>query len=717
MSGVKPVTSQVSSSIGLDTKHSAPAVSVPVVTSPLLSAVQQPESPPPRPRPQDSSAASPVSPPPRPRPQDSSAASPVSAPQPSSPSLVVFGSASSSSSNAAPSTTFRQHGRRDSLDVQASRRSNRTRNPPSHLSDYDLSTRARSSGSASSSSTAAQSSSSSSSSESAHLAQDQPRLDFVALVSEAKKIASEPQDFRSASTGPDSPRWMKAMQDEMKALLDNQTWEVVALPTGKHAISAKWVYKDKPTAEGMKAKARLVARGFLQRPGLDFLEEELYAPVAKIKTIRCILILAVHFGLQLHHLDVSTAFLNGILEDEVYMRQPEGFVDPKRPHAVLRLLRALYGLKQSPRLWFKTIFQFLSEYQYVSNGADTCLFYKVTSRGIVIVCLFVDDILIAFSDEVEKDILVANLKRRFKMHDLGKPSTYLGLEISHYQSSQTSSIQISQAAYILKLLDRFDMSNSQPTSTPLTEATLNDLVRKTENKEIVVDSSLPCREAIGALLYLATCTRPDILVSVSKLSHFHTSPSAPLFSAIKSILRYLNGTRSLSLTYVQSPNAAVELTSVCDASWADNSTDRKSTCGFVHFLCGSPIAWSVRKQPSVALSTAEAEYVSLSLCTQDLLWFRQLISGLNITLPPSLIHVDNQACIENLRNSGQHHTRMKHIDIRFHFVREKLLNNTINIAYVASDANTADLMTKPLKRFLFNRHRDTLLSPLRDSRC
>ena len=523
---------------------------------------------------------------------------------------------------------------------------------------------------------------------------DDESTNFVSV-----SVPDEPTSLAEAQSTPDAFAWMAAAKEEYNSLLENKTWTLTALPPGRFAISSRWVFKRKVDQHGStRFKARLVARGFQQRDGFDYFADELYAPVARLKTIRCILALASHSNLHLHHMDVSTAFLNGKLDEDIYLQQPEGFVQRGKEHLVLHLHKGLYGLKQAPKAWFSNINSFLLKLGFTSSKFDPCLYIRRTGDQLTIVVLYVDDLIIASTSSRFQAELQRQLSDNYKMHDLGPLQLYLGLEIRQ----EPNQISVRQSRYTQQLLDKFNMANCKAAPTPLVPFDFDSTQ--------VPDSSLPVRQAVGALLFLSGATRPDIAVAVNKLSQHVNTPTLQIWNGIKRVFRYLRGTLDYGLVYSRSSDQKVpQLITYSDATWAEDKADRKSTSGQVHLLCGAPISWLSKKQATVALSTAEAEFIALAASVQEVIFLRNLLAELGYPQSPTVVYEDNQATIFSLKNLGSDHNRTKHIDLRYFFLREKVADGLVIIKYVSTDNNVADALTKPLSPALFERFRPALV--------
>lgn len=526
-----------------------------------------------------------------------------------------------------------------------------------------------------------------------------------------------PSSYSDAVSRPDSKAWTKAMNSEYESLMEHDTWELVPRPADSNVISSKWVFvqkyeagdNDEPT---VRYKARVVARGFLQIEGVDF--SETYAPVVKFTSIRMILSIVAVQDYHLHQMDVKTAFLNGDLEETVYMEQPDGFIKPGNEDLVCLLKKAIYGLRQASRQWFAKMYLFLVGWMGLKpNVADECVYTGEVLGALVIIALYVDDLLIASPSMETMNRVKRELSKRFQMKDLSEARMVLGFEIHRDRSKRQ--LYLTQSAYTRKVLERFGMLQCKPMDTPMDSGA--DLTKVEEPL-----TNIPYRQVIGCLMYLSVGTRPDISFAVSKLAKYVEKPGETHWKAVKRVLRYLNGTRSLGLTYGTTTDT--QLYGYVDSDWAGDTSNRKSTSGYVFMMCGAPVSWSSRQQEVVALSSAEAEYVSLCSGTKEAIWLRRLWSGIgnasglhvdeSVTLmvEPTTVYVDNQGCIDLARN-GVVNKRTKHIDIRFHFTREALRDKAVQLQYCSTEDMVADMLTKALGRVKLARFRgDCGLLPL-----
>ena len=390
--------------------------------------------------------------------------------------------------------------------------------------------------------------------------------------------------------------WVEAMDTEYQALLRNNTWHLVPKPKGKNIIGSKWVYRIKRKADGSidRYKARLVAKGFKQRYGIDY--EDTFSPVVNAATIRLILSVAVSQGWSLRQLDVQNAFLHGVLDEEVYMYQPPGYVDRAHPSYVCKLDKALYGLKQAPRAWYARLCSKLLELGFASSKADTSLFYYRKHGYTLLVLVYVDDIIVASSSSAATMALLRDLQSDFALKDLGELHYFLGIEVK----KTPQGLHLSQQKYAADILRRAGMSNCNPVDTPLTLLEKLSLTKGAKLGDI--DSTY--RSMVGALQYL-TLTRPDLCFAVNKVCQFLHAPTTDHWSAVKRILRYVKGTCDIGLHLRKSSSAIVSAFS--DADWAGCVDDRRSTGGFAVFFGCNLVSWSARKQATVSRSSTEAE--------------------------------------------------------------------------------------------------------------
>lgn len=503
-----------------------------------------------------------------------------------------------------------------------------------------------------------------------------------------------PLSFQEIGCREDRELWLTAVQDELNSLEENNTWTLVPRPNDRVPIKNKWVFTVKCDGDGNveRYKARLVIKGCSQKIGIDY--DETYAPVARLPTLRALLCVINKVNLFVDQLDVKNAFLNGILKEDIYMCPPEGM--NVGPNLVCKLNRTLYGLKQAPNEWNKRFNLFAKEQGFRQCKADRCLYVLSNGGDNIYLLLYVDDFLIAGNNRMLIDSIKQRFTSEFKMRDLGELKYFLGIKITRMNNQMF----LSQSAYLKKVLCKFKMENCAPVKTPLV---LNPPYEVDTSKRCIIGEK-PYRELIGSLMYACMATRPDLCTAVNFHSQFQKNATEEQWKGLKRILRYVQGTLELGICLNYKSNEPI----VCyaDADFANNF-DRKSISGYVIEVFGSVVLWGTRKQRCVALSTTEAEYIALATATTEVLWLRQLFSEINISLPgPISIYEDNQSCIRALESWDQ--KRMKHIDIKYNFIRDLYQAKVISVMYIPSANQVADIMTKPLAPEVFNKHRVNL---------
>jgi transposase InsO family protein len=480
------------------------------------------------------------------------------------------------------------------------------------------------------------------------------------------------------------PGWNSAMQEEMRALDMNHTWTLVPPPSGAHIVGCRWVFTVKHNPDGTveRLKARLVAKGFTQTYGLDYTET--FSPVAKLNSIRIIISLAANLAWPLHQLDVKNAFLHGDLSETVYMAQPPGF--ESKGESVCHLHKSIYGLKQSPRAWFDKFSNTVISHGMTRSQVDHSVFFNRTNKGIVILVVYVDDIVITGSDSHAIQTLISHLCSSFLTKDLGKLRYFLGIEVARSKAG----ISLSQRKYTLDLLKDTGYLGSKPVATPME----TNLKLMPDDGELINDPEM-YRRLVGKLIYL-TITRPDISYAVSIVSQFMTHPRAPHMEAVIRILKYLKNAPGRGLLYKSSGHLRIE--GYTDADWAGSPADRRSTTGYCTFIGGNLVTWKSKKQSVVARSSAEAEYRAMAHTACELTWLRTLLQEFGFPVhDPTPLYCDNQAAI-HIANNPVFHERTKHIEVDCHFVRTKVESKEITTPFVPSGSQLVDIFTKALPK-------------------
>ena len=501
------------------------------------------------------------------------------------------------------------------------------------------------------------------------------------LAAAHSAIIHEPASLEEALASEQAELWQQAANDEMASLLANGTWELEPVPPGVKPIPVKWVFKVKRDANGNveRYKARLVAKGFRQQEGIDY--QEVFAPVSKYTTVRTLLAQAAAQDLEMHQLDIKTAFLYGELEEDVWIEQPPGY-QSGGPGMACHLLKSLYGLKQAPRVWHAKLSKELETLGYQPSAADPALFIKTGSSPVYLLT-YVDDILIITGDIGALATTKSKLLTIFEGRDLGPASFFLGMDIQRDRQART--LSLGQSRLTRDLLDKYGMTECKPLSTPMSTAT-----KLCKDGEPLDTTAHGYSQLIGSLMYLSVCTRPDIAQAVGALARYMAAPTTAHWQAAKSVLRYIAGTAGYGITF-RSGN----LEAYCDADYAGDLDTRRSTTGYVFILGGGAISWSSRLQPTVAASTTEAEYMAAAYAIKEGLWLRTLLYDLGMKLDTITINADNQGAIKLLKNPV-FSMRSKHIDVIYHFARERVTRKDVSFKYIPTTKMVADALTKPL---------------------
>ncbi|OQE08426.1 hypothetical protein PENFLA_c135G06338 [Penicillium flavigenum] len=489
----------------------------------------------------------------------------------------------------------------------------------------------------------------------------------------------DPSTFHEAMSCPNQLEWWAAIQKEYASLLEHGTWEKVLrtdVPAGDHVIGCKWVFKT--NVNGTR-KARLVIKGYRQKHGIDY--HETFAAVSRMDSVRCIIASAVLRGWKLHQFDAVTAFLHGDVDSSIYMELPEGF---EEPGYVCRLLRSLYGLKQAPRIWYQCVHRVLAAHGFTMAQSDNCVFYKSNC----VICVYVDDFLVAAATSHEIDQVQRALGKEFRLNNLGTPRSFLGIQLDYHADGAVS---IHQHQYIQKVLSDFGMETCQTKSTPMNPKQV--LNRRPDEEPPDEETKARFATAIGSLMYLMVGTRPDIAFALGTLSRFTSQPQSHHQVALQRLLRYVKATQCHRITY-----RSGQLIGYTDADFGGSVvTDGAcSTSGYVFQLAGAPVSWSSKRQGEVATSTTHAEYIGQYNALLHLQWLRTFLGETQMYRSPvTNIMADNQSAIALSRNP-EFHKRTKHFNVKFHYQRAVLNAGEIGLQYVPTEEQAADGLTKPL---------------------
>jgi hypothetical protein len=440
-------------------------------------------------------------------------------------------------------------------------------------------------------------------------------------------------------------------------------------------------------------KARLVAKGFMQREGVDFFES--FAPTSRHTSLRVLLSLVAAMNLELHQIDIKTAFLNGDIDVDVYTAQPPGFEQPDSQGMGCHLNKTLYGLRQAPRAWYEKLKETLLSIGAAESDADPGLF--IMHQGVgqrVFILIWVDDILVAASNLQQVQKVKEQLMSIFEARDLGEARMFVGFQIERNRAQRT--LKIHQQHIVRDMVAKFSTDEARARVTPLAPSS-----RLSKDVEHPVGSTVPYAELVGSLMYLMVCTRPDIALAVSMLARYMSAPARQHWEAAKGVLRYVQGTQTMGIVYGSGSN---EISGFADSDYGGDTDSRRSTTGHVFLLNGAAISWSSRLQPTVAVSTAEAEYMAAASAAKEALWLLKLQSDLGSAQYSIVIRGDNQAALTLISNKVVS-MKSKHIDIQFHFVRELAARGDVTFQYITTEEQVADVFTKALPEVKFLKFR------------
>ena len=532
-------------------------------------------------------------------------------------------------------------------------------------------------------------------------------------------VTENPTTWSQAIKTREANSWKLALEDEMLAQIKNQTWEVTEKPIHRKVIGSRYVFCTKYDGKNEKKKVRLVAKGCAQRPGEDFTET--FSPVVRSTSVRILAAVAAEYDLQIHQMDIVTAYLNGELREKVYMEVPEclrEIVDKinagepvgsdgkaigdvnivntakrwregmKNDEHVCVLVKALYGLRQSGVEWYNKLIEKLLKLGFKPLLQDKCMLVARKNDKVMYITIYVDDILIAGNDEEWIKFIKKELSKSFQTKDLGLVSKCLGIE---FERDAESRVSMRQRQYTEALINKFRMDECKPVDTPIRVKC--DLV-KPENASMSEMKKYPYQSLIGGLLYLSVTTTPDIACAVTFLSQFNTAYDESHWKAAKRVLRYLKGTIYYGLMYERTDLA---LFGLVDASYGGKAAGQKSYTGYSFILAGAAISWDPREQKTVTLSSTEAEYMAMAEATKEALYLRGMLDcmGVQDKNEKIVLFNDNQSAIKMIVNNV-YHARTKHIDVRHYFVRDEYEKGVIDVIHMRTEKMPADVLTKGL---------------------
>ncbi|MCO5547145.1 hypothetical protein L7F22_000587 [Adiantum nelumboides] len=500
----------------------------------------------------------------------------------------------------------------------------------------------------------------------------------------------------AALNSDEASAWIEALLAELAALHQCHTWTLVPRPPHNNIIGCNWLLKRKLRPDGYVEcyKGRLVARGFTQRPSVDY--NDTYSPVLGMSSFRLLVAIAAALDLPLHHFDVITAFLHGMLDEEIYMHQPPHFIDSDHPTYVCRSHRPIYGLKQSSRQWYFRMHNHLTNNGWNCMFADPNIYVLHRAFGFAILGLFVDDIPVVASHPAIIDIVHDMLASDFPISDKGPMDFFLGITV--LRDPHGRFIKLTQSHYIMQILEQFAMhsANGQPTPLALNAKLAPELHPYTKAAATALQD-FKYHKLLGQLRYLITCTRLDLCYAEHILSRALQLLRRIHRQAALRFLRYLKHTMHYSLTFHRQ-DGPLAFTGYVDADWAAQDPLRHSTSGYVFTIAGGAITWTSKHQTTIAHSSTEAEYVAASLASREVLWLSQLIYEMRLPIPmdpsPISLYCDNQSAIA-LASAPQLSSKTRHISIAYHALKELVEHGFISLIYIRTSDNWADCLTKP----------------------
>ena len=504
-------------------------------------------------------------------------------------------------------------------------------------------------------------------------------------------ISCIPKTYQQAINSPESDEWVSAMQEEIAAFDRNDTYSLTTLPEGRRCIDGRWVFSLKPGFNNQPIfKARYCAKGFSETRNVDY--DETFSPTARVTSIRMLSQIAAEFGMSIHQVDFRNAFLNSEIDRNVYVRQPVGFekFSSTNEPLVCKLNKSLYGLKQSSRNWNQLLDGFLKSLGFIQSYADPCVYSKVDGDNIIIMLIWVDDIILSSNHDSEISRIKTMLGNRFSMKDLGEIKWFLGIEFH----CEKDCVKMSQRDFIHKLLVKFQLVDAAPKSLPCETTS----AKMDFPDSPLLDDPRLFREIVGSLIYVSTCCRSDISFVVSKLSQYMNAPRMAHLNAAKNVLKYLKGTINAELVYRKSDKPLI-LHGFCDSDFA-GSEDRRSVTGYCFKLNSESalISWKTKKQSVVALSSCEAEFMSITFAVQEGKFLRQLFADmLQCNRYDFQLFIDNQGALK-LSQNPIHHQRSKHIDVKYMYVRQEIASGVVKPIYIPSNRNLSDVFTKPVSK-------------------
>ena len=520
------------------------------------------------------------------------------------------------------------------------------------------------------------------------------RDNTIACLAETKASHQIPRSYQHAMAT-DPERWMTAMKTEIDTLRARHTWDLVKPPPDANIMGSMWVYDIKWDGEGnrIKDKARLVGKGYTQQLGVDY--NETWAGVTRLESVRMTAAIAAKKNLKLWRIDFVGAYLNSLTKEDIYMKQPEGFIEPGREDHACKLVHTIYGTMQGGHDWYYTLDNTYTKLGYIQSHADPCVRYKAEGNNYTLTDTYTDDVFGASNDDEEVERRKKEIGEIWEIRDVGETEYFLGMRVQ--QDLDEGTITLSQRPYWEHVLNRYSLDHVTPRNTPLPVGGTfnNDMSPRTNSEKKEMDDK-PYRSILGSVMWGQLATRPDLSFSVSLLARFQANPGIEHWKALMHVIGYIRNTLDYGLTY--SRDCDLSPIAYVDADYGACTDTRRSTSGYVFMMSGGAVSWSSKRQATVANSTVESEYVAMTRCAQQMVWMHSWLKEVAVDYSsPGQIKGDNRGAIALTKNTKDH-GKVKHIDIRHHYIRELVQSGAINIDYVSSHDNLANLFTKSLPR-------------------
>lgn len=519
--------------------------------------------------------------------------------------------------------------------------------------------------------------------------------DYIACMAETKSSHNIPRSYHEAMRV-DPVRWTEATDTEYEMHMKKHTWDLVEKPPGANVMDCMWVFDIKWNGEGVgiRDKARLVGKGYTQQLGLDY--NETWAAVTRLESVRMSVAIAAKLGLHLWQVDFVSAYLNSETKEDIYMRQPPGYVVHGHEDEVCKLVHTIYGTMQGGHDWFETLGDGYDELDYYTSRADPCVRTKQSDDGsYTLTDTYTDDVWGASSSREEAEHRMKELGELWEIRDVGENKYFLGMKID--QDVEKGTIRLSQRPYFENIIERFNLDHIPLRSTPLPVgiALDNDMSPTNEAEQREMEDK-PYRRVLGSVMWAQIATRPDLSFAVSLLARFQSNPGPAHWQALMHVIGYIRSTLDFGITY--SKGESIQPAGYVDADYGGCRDTKRSTSGYIFMMAGGPVSWSSKRQATVALSTVEAEYVSLTRAAQQMKWMYSWMEEVGLPQEkPGILKGDNRGAVALTKNT-RNHAKVKHIDIREHYIRELVHAGDLSVEFIRGNANPADLFTKPLPR-------------------